>query len=369
MKKQILFLLLVLLVLSCTKKVTEYIEVPKDGWQIDKRLSMSNQNVLNAIISEDTLLFQTEYYPGYMSLTSQQCSFGMYMYYPISDAKPHLNKTYYFGVSQGNYGVYGNSKYLLNQGSYFEFNGHFEGRLTPTMLDSTFNNNTKILTSGYQTETIMSNGDKQFLFFFNCSTPQPDDPKNGTYYCLVDFSILDNLQNNLLDHCFKVDRVVMNKISSNYLNVKSLFFYNNTYYCSLDQNYTISTAGDIQTGTLSGDCYGYFEYQDKLWAKCNGKLKYTTDGQSWTETDHTTFNNMHFFDFEGKLCGYIGSQLYEYDLESGLWYYLDLSGMDGHIITSVNMTDSKVYISTIGGIFSRTKSEFFKNKTLTPPGK
>ncbi len=363
--KKLLLLMLVVVMLSCTKKVTEteYVEVDKDSWKIDQRMQGFDQQILNTYILGDQLLFITPQNRGYLSLSSNSWTTWVCNSEINYLSKPHMNQNYLFAATEGNEGIVAYAKDLPAQGSLFEYNGVLTSTLTPAMLDSTLKH-AEICSYGNMDETIMSNGDKQFIFFFRNYSSESNDPNTGTFYCLIDFSVqpVENYEN--YKYSFRIDRAIIRKIVDHHDTLSGLYYFNSKYFVSCSGNFTVNANGDMSSIPIRYYCTSFVEYQNKLWTISNSKFWNTSDGINWTETEFSVPQWMHCFEFDGRLCGFLGTEIFEISLEGQLFYLLDNSGLDAHTVTSINKTSNMVYISTPYGLYSRLRSDFFKNKTV-----
>ncbi len=375
MRKLLFLLMLLIILVSCTKKVTET-EVITDSWSIDKRILGDEQFLLNTRIVDDKLQILSPYTIGYLSLLDNTREVWVSSYHYCSKSRVYMNNNYIIGASDDKTAIFINSfayldgcPLMFNNGEYFDI------YLKPSTLDSTFTSNARILTSWYQSDYIVSNGDRQFLFYFNESSNE-DPSKNGTYFCLVDFSIIPIPEANL-GYGYQIDHFVIKKISDYRAAIYALNYHNGVYYCSAGDgtgnnygaNYTISSTGEVNEIPIQFFCTSFFEYQNKLWTKSGHYLWNSEDGITWTQTPYTLSKNVNFFVYENKLCAYDLSCIYEIDLETITIYYLDMSGLDYHTITAINFSNDKVYLSTLGGLYARPKPDFFKNKSTTAPTK
>jgi len=350
-----------MLLISCEKTITEYIDLA--NWTIDKRVQTNSQYILNSKIYENSLHFYASNIRGYLDINSDNSELWIYNSTFYENTKNHMNYEYSIGTTEEKDGIIVYSKDVSTSHLLYDNNGAYWYKLIPSFLDSTFTSNARILCAHNQQENITSNGNDQFIFIFDHWSGSNEE-KKGTFACLVTISV-HPIFGQTFDYAYTVDNFKIVKISNYAESISSIYYYNQNYYCSLGANYIIDIEGNISNSSINYICTTYFEYNDKLWTISDHHFWNTEDGITWDETPYTLSLYLCFFEFEGKLCGYRFSTLYEIDLDNVEVYYLDVSGLDYHTITSINFSDSKVYLSTLGGMYYRNKSDFFKDKSTS----
>jgi hypothetical protein len=350
-----------MVLISCEKTITDYVDLA--SWTVDKRVQTNSQYILNSKIYENDLHFYASNIRGYLDTNSDDSELWIYNSTFHENTKNHMDNEFSIGTSEDEDGVIVYSKDVTNSHLIFDNNGTYRSELTPSILDSTFTNSAKILRGHNQLENITSNGNGQFLFFFNHWAGNNIE-KKGTFACLVTISV-HQIFGQIYDFAYTVDNFKITKLSDYSQSVSALYYYNQNYYCSLYENYIIDVEGNVSYSNIFYICTTFFEYNSKLWTLSDNHFWNTDDGINWIETPYTLSTYLCFFEFEGKLCGYRFSTLYEIDFENVEVYYLDVSGLDYHTITSINFCDSKVYLSTLGGMYYRNKSDFFKDKSTS----
>ncbi len=358
MKKIIILFIVLIAIVSCTKKVTEYKDLDPDTWKIDNRLIFNVQDILNTRSSNDTLFFQTPDGCGFINSSNTDYLIMINYDYYYNRSKVHMNPSYTFGVLEGNKRIQINWTKKLGRPLRYYHNGSSLLYFKPAFLDSTFSENATI-TTAYFAEYMSSNGSNQFIFFFNNSSSKDSDT-SGTFFCLVDF-IIPYPQES--EPRFEVTRFSIKKVSDYLDHVSSLYFHNGKYYCNVGNNISITNNGDIEAIPIHYEIEDIFYYNDKLWALSSLSLWNSEDGVNWTEAGYTISYNVKFFVFDGKLCAYKNSLIWEVDLDNLKITSLDTSGLDYHSITSINSVQDKAYVSTTGGLYYKDKSEFFQPST------
>lgn len=360
MRKGLLLILIIsMFIISCEMKVTEYIDIDKSDWKHIDAIS-SDQYINNFFISNDSLYYFTPTYRGSCDISSTYSTLwytgGIDFY-----SRVHMNQNYSFAVSEDKQGIRIYTNDMNSNAAYLNINDQLYDYFRPCLYDSTFSSNIKVISSYLTKDCIASNGDKQFLFFFyNYANKQHE---SGTYYCLVDISAV--YEGSYGDCEYSIENCKIVKLDEcSPLGLVSPFYYQGKYHFNLDGNYVMDTEGNVAQSQLRYSYEDLFEYQDKLWALSARYFYYTTDGINWTNTNIRISNVGNFFEYEGKLYRYFTSWIYEVDLENMQIYQLDSKGLNNLTITAIKTYNDDVYISTLGGIYKKSKADFFKNKEL-----
>lgn len=361
--KKFLFLLILLPLISCEKTVTEYID--SASWKIDERVQTFSQYITNINIVDNTLIFHSPWNRGYLDIYGVDGEFWSNSPEFDNESKVHINDLYSIGLSENQDAIIVYLNELREQALTY-YNGiYYSSKIKPSFFDSTFTNDAKILTTFLDNDCLETNGQNQVLFFFS-DYSNVNMNNLAYYYCIMDFSH-HNDPDSFYENTIEIDNVIVNEIPGLNISISDIYYANQQYYCSLNgadiYNFIITQNGEILEIPLQYLIDRFFEYDDKLWCKSGSNLYNSNEGLNWIDSEYTVSPYLNFFEFEERLCGFRNYTLYELDLENVEVYYLDISGLDYHYITSIDFSLDKVYLSTIGGMYSKNVNEFFENKS------
>lgn len=139
----------------------------------------------------------------------------------------------------------------------------------------------------------------------------------------------------------------------------------NTFFVATSgATYRIFTDGTWQL-SYDSNLFDMFELNGHLFAiTWNGLIVSNDMGASW-QTIQQIGNELRlgrYRTIDRQIVGFFQDQLFRLEfLETGLTgiTYLDNDGLEGEEITGIAVAGERVYISTLGGVFSRQRSEFF----------
>lgn len=154
------------------------------------------------------------------------------------------------------------------------------------------------------------------------------------------------------------------KTNLGYVNyyIETLNSANDKFYISLrvgktylvDENYNAKLViEETSDDVVFFDGFYYAFTRENVYKSVNG-INWDLYLDSFTlgyNFDYVTINN--------KLYCYYGSQIWNIDFKNGSLNELSNSGLEGHLITSINEFYDKIYVSTYSGLFSKDIAEFY----------
>lgn len=150
-----------------------------------------------------------------------------------------------------------------------------------------------------------------------------------------------------------------------------IFSDGNYFYVSINGNRTellrVSPSGEVQEAKgIDRRIYNMFSHDDTLFAFSQSakKVYYSQDeGLNWSSfISNFPVNIAHFFYIDEKLAFYGKSQLFWVDLANQEVKELDNTGLEGAEITSVNEFNSRVWVTTLSGMYYKSTEDFFTLK-------
>ena len=234
-------------------------------------------------------------------------------------------------------------------------------------LSEFFTEDSSIIGNRYERQLGDFNDKDQFLV-----VAQNRDPEYGlsTGLCLISLNTTDtdngfnSLCRDLTPEALVIDLDYSHSAFVNMIeSVNSNFFVGLTTsartFLRIDPDGIVETCQGITTSVDD-----LFEYDGALWA-------YSIEARSLFRSEDTGFNwslvsegipgfSNKFFELDDKLCFFMGSQLAWINFEESYVYEVDNTGLENVSITSVQVFDDQVWLTTLSGLFCKDISGFFE---------
>jgi hypothetical protein len=355
MKKIAVLIIISFIFLSCTRTITESCD--DYSWQLHEDFVSLERIILNAhTIQENDFLLVNQFEFRKMNTANYAIWCYYHVFCPLFlTTKPIISENYTFYLSPDNDKISIRSN-AEPYGFRIWFSEELHDYLHVAELDSTFGENSSVPIRNYQSEFCVCNDENQMLTVI-------EDPNtiNGVYLCFINFHeennqiIIDNIQTEFVLDWFQM--------------LDEFEYFNGYYFVSLVWNdFSVDSDGIINF--IPFDVGSYFKYDDKLWMiageyRDNLRLYYTNDGVDWQPS---LFINrcINFLEIENKLIGFREDNIFEVDLENAVVYYLDNTGLINNEITSINLFNDYIYVSSLNGLYYRDYSDFFEGKSTEP---
>lgn len=342
----ITIILVAILCISCTKTTETIIEKP--SWKLVEELDYEDKIILNSYVTTDSLYYYLSTHYGFWK-------------YQRGDDNPSVCYDYGNSITQ----TLEYKPVICDSVSAYLSEDKTEIRLClnsslydviPEIvsiwdIDSTFSDNAKFPMSHYRRPVCAFNNNNQFLTIV--------EEYGSENLCLIGYSFNSSYSGIEIDSLKKIY-----SIKPNYPYVTIISF-NDRFFVSLSSSpYIVYPTGEVEKiDDIPWSCLEFFSFGDNFYAFTSNNQIYVTynSGENWELFSHIS-SWVSCFEIAGKLCCHRYDDIYEINFDSEEVRELDNWGLEGNEITSINVFNRKVYISTLSGLFYRELAEFFTYK-------
>lgn len=355
--------ILILLLFSCEKQVTETIEVEKvTSWKPFSTISHEQKIIYNSETDSSNLYFYGENSFIKLNLTDP-------LFYIIgnrqSNSKPAMSARYSIDFTNYAYFKSGNTSRISN-GIRVILNGNPLQSFSkdPTFsfqdFDSTFSPSTSIYVSNYFVYPIgfISSND----FFITVVNDPINSSRNAILICKIVVSVVDMFTKeiNLVEK-----RVI--DIPSEYDQwYATSFFYTgeNFIVSSYHKAYVVDMESNL-TIVLEKSLSDIILFDNKLYALSGNELLVSIDnGKNWASIGNNIPLNSHFFLVNKSLGFFVGQQIAILDLMTNQIIELKNDGLESNRIVSIKKYNNQVFVSTLSGVFYKNVNSFFERRSV-----
>ncbi|MCK4695440.1 MAG: hypothetical protein KAT74_06745 [Candidatus Cloacimonetes bacterium] len=354
MKKILILIFISTLVYSCTRTITESCD--DYSWQLHEDFVSTARVILNSYTTDQNELFianQSELRKMNLSNHAIPCYHHIFTPYLLT-SKPIIseNYTFYLSPEKDKISICSNTEPYLFPIWYSD---EFHDYLNVNDLSYELGDNPYVPVEhcNYLSDFCASNDENQMLTFIY--------DNNSLYFSLIDFHE-DNDQ-------IVIDNILTEAINCWIPHIKTIEYFNGYYFISLVQNFfKIDINGVLSL--LPFISWHFFKFDSKLWAIAyenneNCRFYYTNDGNDWFPSLSIS-SRINLIEIDNYLIGYKNDNIFEIDLENLEVYYLDNSGLINSEITSINLFNDYIYVSSLNGLYYRDYLDFFEGKSTEP---
>ena len=149
-------------------------------------------------------------------------------------------------------------------------------------------------------------------------------------------------------------------------NVWALHTFDNDFYAASDEG-TLKIDETRTTRLVSsGTFYKMFRINNQLYGLDNRELYVSDQGDNWNLLGEINldFSSLNYHTIDGKTIAYYNSQLFHLENGEGAIEVteLDNAGIESHEITSVARLGSRIYVTTLSGVFFKEHDSFWTAK-------
>ena len=146
----------------------------------------------------------------------------------------------------------------------------------------------------------------------------------------------------------------------------ALYAFGEDFYVVVDAGTYKIDATQTALRVVDKALYKMFTIDGRLYGLHNRELYTSDEGDDWELIRDVDFNFslLNYQLVEDKTIAYYNSQLFHLEQKEGVIHYteLDNTGMESHKITSVARLGSRVYVTTLSGVFFKEYDSFFNPK-------
>lgn len=364
MKKTLSVVVFATLIASCEEE--KIIEVEREySWQADDNFIYNDIAQMNSFATDDMLFFR-----GYTSFTSMVADsldhpdgtrgsnivhFAQWFTQPVNEKLPIGPDFFVSAVPNGFMAFISNRSPVTESVSIY---------LDMKNIDNGFSNFYQIHFS--RGEKIVINDRNQVLVPYQAFEPNETYVNSSPKLALIN-AIYDSIS---IEFTHRIDTISTQLISINdeYQNfVIALESIGANFFVTTDGKvYRIDSDGRMTT-VLNERLYRIFEDAGRLLGFGDGHIYSSVDdGLTWAKGGESPWEitGMNFTTIGGKVVAYRFAQLWEVSTTETSFDFkeLDNDGLDGKTITSVSEFDSKVFVTSLAGVYHRPSEEFFTYK-------
>ena len=334
---------------SCTKTITETV-IEEPSWKLVEELDGVNKIILNGHVYEENKFFLSTLYKFWKFNSGEDEPLKVY------------NNDYGFNPLSMNYkpvisdyiSAYSNENLTaivlkLNENPIVRSYGYEYINIED--IDSTYSPGSHIVVNSFWEPIGAFNNQNQFLTVVN-------NP-NGQDFCIIDYEFDNSLSG------IEINSIQIYNFFSGVLSISDMKSFGSRFFIgthNFTYPYLVYPTGDYHAMDVPSSLE-FFSYKDTLYAFTTSfSLYFSNDlGENWEIYAHFS-GWVSFFEIAGKLCAHRDDDIHEINFNTGEVIELDNWGLEGNEITSINVFNDKVYITTLSGLFYRNVDEFFTYK-------
>ncbi|MBC8527795.1 MAG: hypothetical protein ISS28_03485 [Candidatus Cloacimonetes bacterium] len=337
---------------SCTKTITETV-IEEPSWKSDSYFLYNDKIILNSYATQDELFV---------------LAFSLFTIFDYTSENPVYSRLESLTSSMNYKPIISDQITAFSNDPQTAIVFKLNGRFQPTgeyiylsQIDSIFVNNGK-LGANFYTEPIGAfSNNNQFLTMFM-------DNDHNPYFALIDYIFDDNTYSGI--QVTSAQSILIEDWIL--LCIEDIESFGNRFFVATHgmgdskPNFLVYPSGYYEEIDIRYYGVEFFSYRDIVYLLISDNNLYCSHdlGENWelVGTFYPAHLSPRFFEINGKLCVYIYSQIWEFDIDNAEVRELDNWGLEGNEITSINEFNDKVYITTLSGLFYRDVEEFFTYK-------